>query len=181
MAVEPGSRLAGALGGDLAPIGRATTTRPWRSWGRGLRVTARAADGIVEGLEPDGDAWVVGVQWHPEDTAIRDPAQQRLFDAVRRRMPRPPAPHTFLTDRNYGGLKGRGKQGAMDRTLSRGRIPILGAVMALVLTGCFYHQNVPWERRRVRPPERDDADVPHRSVRPRRDQPARVGGAWATT
>jgi putative glutamine amidotransferase len=49
--------------------------------GAGLRVTARAPDGIVEGIELDGDAWIVGAQWHPEDTAGRDPVQQSLFDA----------------------------------------------------------------------------------------------------
>lgn len=49
--------------------------------GEGLRVTARAADGVIEAVERDGEPWVVGVQWHPEDTAATDPAQQRLFDA----------------------------------------------------------------------------------------------------
>jgi putative glutamine amidotransferase len=49
--------------------------------GTGLRVTARAPDGIVEGIELDGAAWIVGAQWHPEDTAGRDPVQQSLFDA----------------------------------------------------------------------------------------------------
>jgi putative glutamine amidotransferase len=35
--------------------------------GRGLRVTARAPDGVVEALEwTDNSNWVVGVQWHPE-------------------------------------------------------------------------------------------------------------------
>jgi len=35
--------------------------------GEGLRVTARSADGIVEGVELEGAGqWVVGVQWHPE-------------------------------------------------------------------------------------------------------------------
>jgi putative glutamine amidotransferase len=35
--------------------------------GRGLRVTARAPDGVVEAVEQTGGAgWVVGVQWHPE-------------------------------------------------------------------------------------------------------------------
>lgn len=48
--------------------------------GDGLRITARAPDGIVEGIELDGDAWIVGAQWHPEDTAGRDPVQQSLFD-----------------------------------------------------------------------------------------------------
>lgn len=49
--------------------------------GDGLVVSARAPDGVVEGLELPGTRWVVAVQWHPEDTAGRDPVQQRLFDA----------------------------------------------------------------------------------------------------
>ncbi len=35
--------------------------------GRGLRITARAPDGVVEAVEWTEDSnWVVGVQWHPE-------------------------------------------------------------------------------------------------------------------
>ena len=52
--------------------------------GDGLHVVGRAADGIVEALELDG-AFVLAVQWHPEDTAADDPAQQNLFDALVRR------------------------------------------------------------------------------------------------
>jgi putative glutamine amidotransferase len=26
--------------------------------------------------------WVVGVQWHPEETAATDPSQQALFDTL---------------------------------------------------------------------------------------------------
>jgi gamma-glutamyl-gamma-aminobutyrate hydrolase PuuD len=52
--------------------------------GDGLRVAGRAKDGIVEALEIDG-AFMLAVQWHPEDTADDDPAQQRLFDALVRR------------------------------------------------------------------------------------------------
>jgi gamma-glutamyl-gamma-aminobutyrate hydrolase PuuD len=48
--------------------------------GDGLRVVGRASDGIVEAMELDG-AFVIAVQWHPEDTAAADPHQQRLFDA----------------------------------------------------------------------------------------------------
>ena len=50
--------------------------------GAPLRVVARATDGVVEATElADRDGpWVVSVQWHPEDTAATDPAQQRLFD-----------------------------------------------------------------------------------------------------
>jgi putative glutamine amidotransferase len=52
--------------------------------GDGLRVVGRAHDKIVEALELDG-AFLLAVQWHPEDTADADPAQQRLFDALVRR------------------------------------------------------------------------------------------------
>ncbi|WP_327342203.1 gamma-glutamyl-gamma-aminobutyrate hydrolase family protein [Streptomyces europaeiscabiei] len=51
--------------------------------GEGLEVTARAADGTAEGLELRGaPGWFTAVQWHPEDTAHEDPAQQALFDAL---------------------------------------------------------------------------------------------------
>ena len=43
-------------------------------------VTGRADDGTIEAVEL-ADGWVVGVQWHPEDTADHDGDQQRLFDA----------------------------------------------------------------------------------------------------
>jgi len=48
----------------------------------GLRVAARAADGIIEALELPGHPWLIAVQWHPEVTAERDPSQQALFDAL---------------------------------------------------------------------------------------------------
>jgi putative glutamine amidotransferase len=49
--------------------------------GEGLRVTGRATDGTVEAVELD-HGWVVGVQWHPEDTAAHDPHQLALFRAL---------------------------------------------------------------------------------------------------
>jgi putative glutamine amidotransferase len=49
--------------------------------------TGHSPDGLVEAIErrandPDDVdlPWMVGVQWHPEDTAGGDPAQQSLFD-----------------------------------------------------------------------------------------------------
>jgi gamma-glutamyl-gamma-aminobutyrate hydrolase PuuD/GrpB-like predicted nucleotidyltransferase (UPF0157 family) len=57
--------------------------------GDGLRVAGRSADGLVEAIErivddPDdeGQTWMLGVQWHPEDAAEEDPSQQALFDAL---------------------------------------------------------------------------------------------------
>jgi putative glutamine amidotransferase len=55
---------------------------------RGLVETGRADDGTIEAVEVEGDQWIVGVQWHPEDTAADDPHQQRLFDELVRRSGR---------------------------------------------------------------------------------------------
>jgi putative glutamine amidotransferase len=35
--------------------------------GDGLRVTATAPDGIIEGVESTDDWWILAVQWHPEE------------------------------------------------------------------------------------------------------------------
>jgi putative glutamine amidotransferase len=42
----------------------------------GLRVAARAEDGVVEGAEGRNGAFAVGVQWHPEEAA-----ESGLFEA----------------------------------------------------------------------------------------------------
>jgi putative glutamine amidotransferase len=83
VALEAGSLVAEVMG--------ATTVRASchhhqavAEIGDGLRVVGRAADGIVEVLELEG-AFMLAVQWHPEDTAADDAAQQRLFDALVRR------------------------------------------------------------------------------------------------
>jgi putative glutamine amidotransferase len=47
--------------------------------GKGLIVTAKAADGITEAIEHPTKKWVIGVQWHPELLWMRDPLQAKLF------------------------------------------------------------------------------------------------------
>ncbi|MBV8881114.1 MAG: gamma-glutamyl-gamma-aminobutyrate hydrolase family protein [Planctomycetaceae bacterium] len=49
--------------------------------GRGLRITAVAEDGIIEGVESDAHRFLVGVQWHPERMQD-DRRQQNLFRAL---------------------------------------------------------------------------------------------------
>ena len=78
VAVEDGSLLARVLGKQEARCS-CHHHQALARLGDGLRVTARSADGIVEGVELDG-APLAAVQWHPEDTASDDPVQQRLFD-----------------------------------------------------------------------------------------------------
>lgn len=47
----------------------------------GLVVTARADDGVVEGTELPEANWVVGIQWHPEDTDGSASDRRLLFSA----------------------------------------------------------------------------------------------------
>jgi putative glutamine amidotransferase len=77
--IEPRTRLAVATGVERADV-CSHHHQAVDQLGEGLRAVAWADDGTVEGIELEGDAWVVGAQWHPEDTAATDPAQQRLFD-----------------------------------------------------------------------------------------------------
>ena len=52
--------------------------------GDGIVASGWSEDGLVEAIERE-TGWMVGVQWHPEDTAPIDPAQQGLFDELIRR------------------------------------------------------------------------------------------------
>lgn len=81
IAVEAGTALAEVVAADVV----ASSCHHHQGVDRvgdGLRVSARAADGLVEGIEREGAGWMVGVEWHPEDTAGSDAAQQGLFDAL---------------------------------------------------------------------------------------------------
>jgi putative glutamine amidotransferase len=77
--LEPGCRAAIAMRTER-PIGHSVHHQAIERLGTGLLVTGLAEDGTIEAVELPG-GWVVGVQWHPEDTAEHDGDQQRLFDA----------------------------------------------------------------------------------------------------
>jgi putative glutamine amidotransferase len=82
VAIRRGSLLERVTGAETVEASCFHHQRVDRT-GVGLTVTARAADDTVEGLEmPEVPGWFVAVQWHPEDTAHEDPAQQGLFDAL---------------------------------------------------------------------------------------------------
>jgi putative glutamine amidotransferase len=75
------SRLAGALGSARLAACSSHHQQAVARLGDGLVATGWSDDGLVEAIEDGGGRWLVGVQWHPEDTAAEDPWQQRIFDA----------------------------------------------------------------------------------------------------
>lgn len=81
--LEPGSRIARAAGAEIVSVSSHHHQGVDRI-GEGLTATGWSPDGLVEALERE-EGWMVGVQWHPEDSADRDPAQQGLFDELVRR------------------------------------------------------------------------------------------------
>jgi len=76
--VEAGTQLAGILGNGSVPV-NSRHHQAVALVGSKLRVSAKAEDGTVEGIELPGKRFAVGVQWHPEDQAATDPLQARLF------------------------------------------------------------------------------------------------------
>lgn len=82
-----GSLVAAAMG-TRTPLVHSFHHQAIDRPGRGLTVTASAPDGTIEAVELAGASWVVGVQWHPEDTASDDPQNQGLFDELVRRAAR---------------------------------------------------------------------------------------------
>jgi putative glutamine amidotransferase len=65
--IAAGSRLAAATGAVEMAVNSYHHQAVCRL-GAGLRVTATAPDGVIEGIESADPAWwIVSVQWHPED------------------------------------------------------------------------------------------------------------------
>ncbi|HET6776278.1 MAG TPA: gamma-glutamyl-gamma-aminobutyrate hydrolase family protein [Actinomycetota bacterium] len=78
--LKAGSNVAAAMGAEVVTTASAHHQGLAR-FGRDLVAVGWAEDDLVEAVEHT-DGWVVGVQWHPERTAVEDPAQQGLFDAM---------------------------------------------------------------------------------------------------
>lgn len=81
--VQPveGTRIARLLGDapvEVNSLHHQAVAEP----GRGLRVAARAGDGVIEAIEGEGDAFVVGVQWHPEKLPEQSAGRNALFRAL---------------------------------------------------------------------------------------------------
>ena len=66
VSIEPESTLARVLGKRDMVVCNTSHKQAMNKIGRGLRVIAKAPDGIVEGVEDPAMPLWLGVQWHPE-------------------------------------------------------------------------------------------------------------------
>jgi putative glutamine amidotransferase len=80
--LDAGSRIAKAMGTDVPQRCHCVHHQALDRLGDGLRVVGRHAGGIVHAVELEQARWIVGTQWHPEDSAEDDPQQQGLFDEL---------------------------------------------------------------------------------------------------
>lgn len=80
--LEPDSRLGRVFAGRTRLVVRSGHHQAAGRLGEGLRASARAADGVVEGLEHAHRSWTVGVQWHPEDPDGSAADRRALFRAL---------------------------------------------------------------------------------------------------
>jgi putative glutamine amidotransferase len=86
ISVEPGSLIAKAVGTEHLTV-NSFHHQSVKRVADGMRVTARAPDGIIEGLESTGDWWVMAVQWHPEEmTDSPEPWDRGLFKAFAQKL-----------------------------------------------------------------------------------------------
>src|SRR5580704_9278705 len=84
--IDPGRvfTLSGAAQAEVNSWHHQSVLEP----GLGLRITARAPDGVVEAVEwTENSNWVVGVQWHPERMPADALAQSLFRDLVQAARP----------------------------------------------------------------------------------------------
>jgi putative glutamine amidotransferase len=87
VSIDEGSLIADAIGATEITV-NSLHHQSVLDVAPGLKVTARAPDGIVEGLESDSDDWwVMAVQWHPEEmNDSPEPWDRGLFKAFADRL-----------------------------------------------------------------------------------------------
>lgn len=74
---DPETRLAGALQGSVRV--NSMHHQGIRVIGRGLRVSARSEDGLIEAIEAADGGFLLAVQWHPEELTAHA-EHRRIFE-----------------------------------------------------------------------------------------------------
>jgi putative glutamine amidotransferase len=79
--IVPGTRLAAITGRAEVEV-TSTHHQVVRDLAPGLRVSATAPDGIIEGFEGTGPGFLLAVQWHPERLVASHEEHAALFRAL---------------------------------------------------------------------------------------------------
>lgn len=79
--LEPESEIARILGRTRVTV-RNGHHQAVDAVGPALFATAHAHDGIVEGTQHREASWMIGVQWHPEETSANLEDRRRIFGAL---------------------------------------------------------------------------------------------------
>ncbi|HYK91349.1 MAG TPA: gamma-glutamyl-gamma-aminobutyrate hydrolase family protein [Acidobacteriota bacterium] len=78
--ITPGSLLEELAGGSIVKV-NSTHHQALARIGSGLEVIARAPDAVVEAVVGrDSSHWILGVQWHPEQSLACDGFSKRIFE-----------------------------------------------------------------------------------------------------
>jgi putative glutamine amidotransferase len=77
VAVDEGTRLAELVGTENLRV-HSYHHQGIDRLGDGLVASARTDDGLVQAIESDGETYLVGVQWHPEENS----EDRRLFEGL---------------------------------------------------------------------------------------------------
>jgi putative glutamine amidotransferase len=76
--IQQGTLLHRIIGRETLEV-NTTHHQAIKRLGKGLVISARAQDGLIEGVESPCHAFVLGVQWHPEAMQRKFTVQQRIF------------------------------------------------------------------------------------------------------
>lgn len=79
--VAAGTRLAMLVGAGRLRV-NSTHHQAVKSVAPDLVVSARAMDGVVEGIELPGHPFAIGVQWHPEAALSHEPRHAEIYRAL---------------------------------------------------------------------------------------------------
>jgi putative glutamine amidotransferase len=79
--VVAATRLAALTGAGRLRV-NSTHHQAVKSVAPGLLVSARAPDGVIEGIELPGHPFAVGIQWHPESALRHEPRHASLYQGL---------------------------------------------------------------------------------------------------
>jgi len=78
--ISPGSMLHQIYGNSTLSV-NSYHHQAVRGTGRGLKISARSSDGIIEAAESSDSRFITAVQWHPELMWKEEPLHLKLFEA----------------------------------------------------------------------------------------------------